>query len=109
MTHLPRDDNRYPIPALRLVQNGAHEIAAVTQEARRNAVAFGADTRIVMVVAEQPVYAQSGDAAVSADATAHYLPAGVPLFLSLGEYDRHSHLAVRAVSSAGLVHVSELE
>jgi len=109
MTYLPRDDNRYPIPALRLRSGGAHHLQALANESTCNPTAFHPTTRVIMILAEQPVYVRSGDATVTATETDHYLPAGIPLFFSLGAYGRHTHLAVHAVTGAGLVHISELE
>lgn len=109
MTHLPRDRRRTAIPALGLRPGGAHRLDAVTTGAVA-AGPFDAGTRVVMVVPTVAVTAQTGDATVSAGTADHHLPAGVPMFVSLGGRDdgRATHLSVRGVDAPGPVYVSEL-
>lgn len=111
-TFLPRDEDFHPIPALRLKPGGAHAVP-VGDSSARNAAAFAADTRVIAVHSDVPAFLRSGDAAVSASASDHFLPAGAYLYLSVGDNRqsvRHTHIAALAADSApGTLHVSEME
>lgn len=110
MTKLPDDDNKRPIPALRLKQDGAHSISA-TSSSTSNANAFDQNTKVVSVYATVDVYLNFGDSGISADANDHFYPAGIYYDFSIGEEDaRHKYLAVlRAGSTDGTVYISEKE
>ncbi|MCG5244257.1 hypothetical protein [Azospirillum doebereinerae] len=111
-TFLPRDEDFHPIPALRLKPGGAHALA-VGDASARNAAAFSADTRVIAVHSDVPAFLRTGDAAVEAAASDHFLPAGTYLYLSVGESrrnGRHSHIAALAADQTpGTLHVSEME
>lgn len=109
-TLLPYDSDNNLIPAMRLKPSGAHVIAAAGSSAR-NSIAFDADTRVVSVYADVPVYLAFGDSSVTASATDHYFPEGVYYDFAIGgdRTGQASHLAVLAVSASGTVYVSEKE
>lgn len=110
-TFLPRDDDFHPIPALRLKPDGAHSIT-VNAASARNAAAFAPGTRVVAVHSDVPAYIRSGDSAVAATATDHFLPAGTYLYLSVGDSRqlRHTHIAAVAADALdGTLHISEME
>lgn len=109
-TLLPLDSDQNVIPAMRLKEGGAHAISAGGTSAR-NAAAFNAGTRVVSVYAEVPVYIVFGDSGVTADSSDHYFPAGIYYDFAIGGDDsaHYTHMAVLAVSSDGLVYVSEKE
>ena len=68
-TLLPLDSDNNPIPALRLKVGGAHTISAGAASAR-NTTAFNAETKVVSVYADVPVYINFGGSTVTAAATA---------------------------------------
>lgn len=111
-TLLPRDEDFHPIPALRLKPGGAHAVP-VGDLGARNAVAFSPDTRVIAVHSDVPAYLRTGDSAVEATAADHVLPAGIYLYLSVGDSRRgiaHSHIAALAADhTPGTLHVSEME
>lgn len=109
-TLLPQDSDDNPIPAMRLKSDAAHTIAASTTSAR-NSTAFEADTSIVSLYADVPVYVRFGDSSVTAAATDHYFPAGIYYDFSIGNVrmGHHTHVAVLAADTDGNVYVSEKE
>jgi hypothetical protein len=110
-TFLPLDSDNNPMPALRLrASGGAHAIAASTTSAR-NTTPFNAETRIVSVYADVPVYLKFGGSSVTAATTDHYFPAGVYYDFAIGSPRTgfNTHLAVRTLSGTGNVYVSEKE
>ncbi len=109
-TLMPKDLNDNPIPALRLKDGGAHTIAVGASSAR-NATPFDAETRIVSLYADVPVYVAFGDASVTADTNDHYFPAGTYYDLSVGgDHSAHyTHIAVLQVTAGGTLYVSEKE
>ena len=109
-TLLPQDLNDNPIPALRMKSGGAHSIAAGGSSAR-NSTAFEADTQIVSLYADVPVYIAFGDSSITASSADHYLPAGLYYDVSIGgDHSAHyTHIAVLQVSSAGTLYISEKE
>lgn len=110
MTMMPTDNDYYPIPALRLKDAGAHDIAATTTSAR-NATAFNENTRVVSVYATVPVRLKMGNGTVTAIATDHYFPAGVYYDFSIsgGKDNQNTHIAVLADDADGSVYISEKE
>lgn len=112
MTSLPLDNDKNPIPALRLkVSGGAHTITASSLSAR-NSVAFNAGTRVVSVFASGPVFLRFGGSDVTANASDHYFPAGVYYDFAIGggKVGQSTHLAVlRAEGSDCTVYLSEKE
>jgi hypothetical protein len=112
-TLLPLDDDHRVIPALRLKPGGAHALPAGAASVR-NAQPFAPDTRIIGVYATGPVYVRTGNATVTATATAadHYFPEGVYYDLSMGDdrQGRHTHIAVlRAGTADCTLYLSEKE
>lgn len=109
-TLLPQDSDSNIIPAMRLMQSGAHKISATSSSAR-NSTNFNDNTRVVSVYATEPVYIKFGDSSVTAAATDHYFPAGVYYDFAIGG-DRTGHytrLAVLRVTGDGDVYISEKE
>lgn len=109
-TILPQDSNQNPIPALRLKQSGAHKINA-TVTTIRNSTAFNAETRVVSLYAEQPVYVKFGGASVTATTSDHYFPAGIYYDFAIGggAAAHYTHVAALAASADGAVYISEKE
>lgn len=110
-TLLPRDDNDQVIPALRLKPDGAHTLP-VTGTPRTVPSPFAPSTRVIAVYATAPARLRTGTAGVEAAGTDHYLPAGVYLYLSLGDgrKERHTHLSVLSAGEGdGTLHLSEME
>lgn len=110
-TFLPRDDDHAPIPALRLKPGGAQTLALSAVSAA-TLQPFSPRTRVIAVSAPDGAFIRTGGADVAASAADHFLPAGVYLYLSLGDErsGTHRHLAaVAADGGAGVLHVSELE
>lgn len=99
-TLLPKDADNNAIPALRLRDNGAHQIS-VTSTAARNAVAFDDDTKVISLYATGPVYIALGDDTVDATAADHYFPAGVyyDIAISGGSGKGAQNLYVSALSA----------
>lgn len=110
-TYLPTDANQNPIPALRLKPSGAQTVSAATGSSARNATAFAADTLIVSLFATQDVYVRFGDNTVTAANTDHFFPANTYYDFAIGDKGmaRYTNIAVRAVSTAGTVYISEKE
>ena len=108
-TLLPQDSDENPIPVMRLKDGGAHSIAATASSAR-NSTAFDAETVVVSIYADVPVYLKFGGTSVTATTSDHFFPAGIYYDVAIGgERMGHStHLAVlRADSTDGTVYVSE--
>lgn len=107
-TLLPTDQNNNPIPALRLKDGGAHQIAAGSTSAR-NSTAFDSGTQVVSIYATVPVYLRFGNASVTAATTDHYFPSGIYYDIAIGGDGsaHHTHLAVLRESSDGTVYISE--
>lgn len=110
MTIMPQDGNGEAVQVLGFVDGGAHQLA-VSAVAARNAIAFGADTRVIYVYATVPCYVKFGGGAVVATASDHMVPAGVYLPLSIGggQLAKATHLSVLQVSGPGSFHISELK
>ena len=110
-TLLPKDADNNPIPALRLKSGGAHKISA-TGTSARNASAFHADTKVVGVYADGPVYIALGGASVTASNTGHFLPADLYYDLAVSggmNGAQATHIAVLAAGANCTVYISEKE
>ena len=109
-TLLPQDVNDNAIPALCMKSGGAHTIAAGASSAR-NSTAFDANTQIVSVYADVPVYIAFGDNTVTADSSDHFLPAGLYYDVSIGgdKSAHYTHIAVLQADTAGTLYISEKE
>ena len=111
-TLLPKDADNNIIPALRLKDGGAHNIASGAV-AQRNVTAFDEGTKIISLFATEAVYLKFGDDNVAATTADHYFPAGVYYDIALsggaGKGAQHSHMSVLQVSTAGNVFISEKE
>lgn len=109
-TLLPQDSNDNPIPALRMRPSGAHEIT-ISVSSTRNSAAFNAETRIISLYSDVPVYIAFGNSSVSATTSDHYLPAGLYYDVSIGgDGNAHyTHIAALQTSSAGTLYISEKE
>ena len=107
-TYLPTDSDNNPIPALRLRDDGAHQISAGTTSAR-NSAAFDAATRVISLYATTDVYVRFGNSSVTATTSDHFFPAGIYYDVAIGgEKTGHdTHIAVLRVSADGTVYVSE--
>lgn len=109
-TFLPRDDDHAPIPALRLKSDGAQTLS-LSATSVRTAQPFSPRTRVIAVSATAAAYIRTGGADVAAAVGDHYLPAGVYLYLSLGDQraGAHRHVAAVEAEGGGQLHISELE
>lgn len=108
-SHLPRDDNGFPIPVLSLRPDGAHKIAA-GPVSQKNAAAFAATTRVVSIYATGPVFMRFGGADVAAAATDHYFPAGVYYDFSVqADQVKYTHAAFLQAATGCDVYISEKE
>lgn len=107
-TLLPIDENSNPIPALRLRDMGAHQIA-ISDTANRNVTAFDAQTTIISIYTTSPIYLKFGDGSVTATSSDHYFPAGVYYDVSIGDdlSGRYTHVSAIQVDSAGVLYISE--
>lgn len=107
-TTLARDDFGGPIQALRPAAGKAQQIA-VSGTSARNSVALGA--QVVTLYATGPLYFKSGDGAVTATASDHYMAAGERLHIALDNVAAlgHTHIAAIAAGADCMLHISELE
>ena len=107
-TLLPKDSDNNPIPALRLLENGAHKID-VSNVSVRNSTAFNSKTHIISLYATSPVYLRTGDTNVTASTTDHYFPSGVYYDISIGDdkVGQHTHIAVLRVDQDCSLYISE--
>lgn len=104
-TLLPQDSNNHPIPALSLKDGAAHSISASSTASTRNSVAFAADSVVISLYADVPVYLAFGDATIDATTNDHYFPAGLYYDFAI----KNTHVAVRAAAGNGTVYISEKE
>ena len=109
-TLLPKDSNDNAIPALRLKENGAHNIA-ISATSTRNTTAFDAETKIISLYTDVPAYLAFGDSSITATTSDHYFPAGIYYDVSIGgDHSAHyTHIAALQVSQAGTLYISEKE
>lgn len=109
--YLPKDIDNAPIPAVRLKTGGADSVSAVTASSTRTASAFDTDTRLVSLYATQDMYINFGDPTVTAATTDHFFPKGVYYNFAIGgdKVTQYTHIAARAVTTAGTVYISEKE
>ncbi len=107
-TYLPTDSDNTPIPALRLKEDKAHQIAS-TSSSTRNATAFEDETRVISLYATQDVFVRFGDSSVTATNTDHFFPAGIYYDVSIGgEKTGHAtHVAVLSAGVDGTLYISE--
>lgn len=116
---MPQDSKGNTMPAIGLVDGGAHKISATVANSARNANAFKPKTCIVSVYATGPVFIKFGGSDVAAAATDHYFPEGIYYDFAVGSYssvgypanieNQKTHLAVRAVTGNCDVYISEKE
>ncbi len=108
-TLLPRDANNSPIPALRLLNNGAHVISATSSASVKNTNGFNMQTQIISIYATAPITIAFGESDVVATSSDHYFPAGVYYDLAIGGegVDHTPYMAVLAVDADTEVYISE--
>lgn len=108
MTSMPLDNDKNPIPALRLRAGGAHTVSATATSAR-NTTAFNANTRVVSVYATGPVYLRFGDTSVTAANTDHFFPSGLYYDFAIGggKVGQATNLAVLRADTDCTVYISE--
>lgn len=107
-TKLPLDVNDNPIPALRLRENGAHQITT-SATSSRNTIAFDPTTRIVGLYATQDIYINFGNTTVSASNSDHFFPGGLYYDIALGggSTAHYTHIAVLQATTSGTLFISE--
>jgi hypothetical protein len=102
---LPVDGNGNPLEVMRLRAGGAQQIAFTASSARQTN-AFAADRLLISVYATKDCFIRTGDNAVTASVTDHFLPAGFYASLAL---KGHTHIAVIRNTENGTLYISELE
>ncbi len=111
-TLLPKDADNNIIPALRLRDNGAHQITAAAT-ANRNNIPFNPDTKIISIYATVPVYIAFGGSNIDANTSDHFFPAGVYYDIAISggnaKGSQKSYLSVLQASDGGTVFISEKE
>ncbi|PCJ03218.1 MAG: hypothetical protein COB14_00350 [Alphaproteobacteria bacterium] len=109
-TLLPQDQNDNPIPALRMKSGGAHNII-VGASSTRNTTSFNAQTRVISLYTDAPVYIAFGDSSITATTDDHFFPAGIYYDVAIGgDHSAHyTHAATLQVSSGGTLYISEKE
>lgn len=109
-TILPQDSNDNPIPALRMKNEGAHQIT-IGPSSSRNSTALNDHTQIISIYSDVAVYLAFGDSSVTATTSDHFFPAGVYYDVSIGgdKSAHYTHIAALQVSSAGTLYISEKE
>ena len=110
----PRDAAGAAIPVLRFRGGSAQKLTSITSSTAQRSGIFVTGTQVITVTATTPMYFRTGDSSVTAEATDHYIPSGVPLDMALGTdisstVDYHTHISVIAVSDTGTVYISERE
>jgi len=110
----PRDSAGSPIPVLRFRSGASQELTSVDSSTAQRSSAFATGTQVITVTTTQPMYFATGNSSVTATSSSHYIPANVPLDMALGTdisstVDYHTHISVIAVSSTGIVYISERE
>lgn len=107
-SQLPEDANGNPIPALRLKNNGAHQINTTTTTAR-NIAAFSTETDVVSLYATEDTYIKFGDSGVNATNSDHFLPASTYIDLAIGPNDngQNSYVAALTAATDGILYISE--
>lgn len=110
MTQMPRDQDNNAIQTLRLRTDGAHSIAATTGASARNASAFSEGVKVVSLYATQDMYLRFGGNTAVAAATDSFFPKGLWYDFAIDGAKgttAFTHVAARAVSSAGTLYISE--
>jgi len=111
-TLLPKDADNNPIPALRLKDGGAHNVA-IAASAANNTSAFDEGTKVVSLYATTACYIKFGDAGVTATSADHYFPAGVYYDIALGggsgKGAHHDYISVLRAADDGTLFISEKE
>ncbi len=109
-TILPQDSNDNPIPALRMKNNGAHQII-IGASSIRNSTAFSAETQIISIYSDTPTYLAFGDSSVSATTSDHFFPAGIYYDVSIGgdKSAHYTHIAALQTTTSGTLYISEKE
>lgn len=107
---LPQDVDGNPVPAIRLKPGKAH-IVNSSASAARNATGFDEGTRVISVFATEPVYLAFGDDSVTATSSDHYFPANIYYDFAIGgdKVGQYTHLSALAVSTGGVIYISEKE
>lgn len=108
-TLLPKDDNNFPLPALRLKEDGAHAIEA-TSTSTCNTTAFDDQTKIISLYATGPVYIRFGtSSSVTATSSDHYFPEGVYYNIATGgdKVAHYTHIAVICANYDCQLYISE--
>ncbi len=102
---LPVDGNGNPIDILRLKSGGAQQVSFTNSSARQS-VAFAADRVGISVYATKDCFIRTGESAVTAANTDHFLPAGFYTTIAL---KGHTHIAVIRSAENGTLYISELD
>ncbi len=111
-TLLPKDADNNTIPALRMRDNGAHNLA-VSGTAARNTTAFSDETKVISLYATAPTYVAFGDNSVTATTSDHYFPAGVYYDVAItggsGKGPHNAYISALSADGNGELYISEKE
>ena len=106
---LPLDQNGLAIPAVELIDGGAHHVN-IAVAATKNATPFMAadgkyGARIISLYATQDCFIKMGDNAVVATAADHFFPAGIYYDFSIKR--NVEYISVLRSTADGVLHISE--
>lgn len=111
-TLLPKDADNNTIPALRMRNNGAHNISTSITSAR-NSIGFNSETKVVSIYATEPAFITFGDNSVTASVSDHYFPSGVYYDVAIsggsGKGSQNLYIAAIAAGADGQLYISEKE
>lgn len=111
-TLLPKDADNNVIPALRLLDTGAHILSAGAS-AVRNSTAFTSETKIISLYATDGIFIKFGDSAVTATIADHYFPAGVYYDIAItggsGKGPHNAYISVLRADTDCTLYISEKE
>lgn len=111
-TLLPKDADNNAIPALRVMDGGAHNIA-VTATSARNTTAFNDETKVISLYSTSDVFIKFGDNTAVATTSDHFFPAGVYYDIAItggsGKGPHNAHIAVIRSAEDGTLYISEKE
>lgn len=111
-TLLPKDADNNVIPALRLLDAGAHTLS-VSAVSARNSIAFTSETKVVSLYATGDVFIKCGDETVSATTADHYFPGGVYYDIAItggsGKGPHNAYISALRADTDCMLYISEKE
>jgi hypothetical protein len=111
-TLLPKDADNNIIPAMRLLDGGAHSLS-VGAASTRNSVAFDNETKIISLYATADMFVKFGDNTVNATTSDHFFPAGIYYDVAIaggsGKGPHNAYIAAIRAAEDGTLYISEKE